>query len=162
MINPALYSSQKQEWETPQWLFDWLDSLYHFDLDPCATAENAKCKRFYTKEQDGLAQPWYVNTYVNSPYGRDIGRWVEKAKTEALLHNVAVVMLLPARTDTRWFQQLAIPYAKQIVFLGGRVQFVGAKDPAPFPSCLVAFGHRHEALLVTGIAISDIRKAMGA
>lgn len=58
MLTSGLTSSNTDEWATPQSLFDKLNAAFHFTLDPCATPENAKCAKFYTKEQDGLKQDW--------------------------------------------------------------------------------------------------------
>lgn len=97
------FSRVTVEWETPQWLFDELSDVYGgFTLDPCATQQNAKCERFFTREQDGLKQPWEGKVFCNPPYGREIGRWVGKAY-DASLSGALVVCLLPARTDTRWW-----------------------------------------------------------
>ena len=80
MLNKGLYSSRTSEWETPQKLFDELNKEFHFTLDPCATKENAKCKKFYTKEDDGLSKDWLnERVFMNPPYGREIGKWVKKA-----------------------------------------------------------------------------------
>lgn len=140
MISEALYSSRSEMWETPQWLYDKLDAEYHFETDVCAVPENAKCKHFYTPEQDGLLQDWRGVCWCNPPYGRQVGRWVEKAaKSKAL-----VVMLIPARTDTKWWHEWVLPYGK-VTFLRGRLKFGGAKNSAPFPSCIVVFdGRRFE------------------
>ncbi len=54
----ALFSSNTDEWATPQDFFDKLDAEFHFTLDPCATPENAKCRNFYTKTENGLAKNW--------------------------------------------------------------------------------------------------------
>lgn len=101
-ISEALYSSKTDMWETPQDLFNELDKEFHFDMDVCATQENAKCKRYYTPKQDGLSQPWDGICWCNPPYGRDIGQWVRRALF-ASFGGATVVMLLPARTDTKWF-----------------------------------------------------------
>src|SRR5579885_2783195 len=98
-MNTVHFLSQTPEWETPQDLFDELNSLYHFTLDPCATPHNAKCPRFFTKEQDGLSQTWDGVVFLNPPYGREIGKWIQKAY-ESSLAGVTVVCLVPARTDT--------------------------------------------------------------
>lgn len=77
------FSSNSNEWATPQNFFDTLDNEFNFTLDPCSTKENAKCKKFYTKEDDGLSKSWTDETvFMNPPYGRDIKYWVEKAYTE--------------------------------------------------------------------------------
>jgi site-specific DNA-methyltransferase (adenine-specific) len=132
------FSCATVEWETPQWLFDELAWIYGgFTLDPCATRENAKCERFFTRAEDGLAQPWGGKIFCNPPYGREIGKWVEKAYA-ASLTGALVVCLLPARTDTRWWQD----YARRghVWFLRGRLKFGLAKNAAPFPSAIVTFG----------------------
>ena len=84
MINQGMFTSRTCEWETPQALFDALDARYHFDTDVCARAENAKCKRFFSPEEDGLAQEWQGVCWMNPPYGREIGKWVRKAYETSL------------------------------------------------------------------------------
>lgn len=54
----AMFSSARQDWATPQDLFDELNKEFHFNLDPCASAENHKCERYFTEEEDGLLQEW--------------------------------------------------------------------------------------------------------
>lgn len=136
-ISEALYSSQTDMWETPQDLFDDLDREFHFDLDVCAIPENAKCKKFYTPEQDGLRQPWDGTCWCNPPYGRDIGKWVRRALF-ASFGGATVVMLLPARTDTKWFHDYIYKRA-EIRFVKGRLKFGNSKNSAPFPSMIVIF-----------------------
>lgn len=137
-ISQALYSSNTDMWETPQWLFDKLDIEFHFDLDVCAIRGNAKCNRFYTPELDGLSQPWNGTVWCNPPYGREVGKWIEKAYRTASEGDGTVVMLLPARTDTRWFHQWIYKYA-EIRFLAGRLKFGNSKNSAPFPSMICIF-----------------------
>ena len=139
MINKGMFTSNKHDYSTPQDFFDKLNAEFHFTLDPCATAENAKCKRFFTPEQDGLAQWWNGNVFMNPPYGREIGRWMKKAYEECILcHNCTVVVcLVPSRTDTRWWHEYATK-ANEIRFHMGRLKFDG-KNPAPFPSAVVIY-----------------------
>ncbi len=119
---------------TPQELFDQLNKEFRFNLDVCATPENTKCTRYFTPEQDGLRQEWEGRCWCNPPYGREIAKWVEKAAKS----RATVVMLLPARTDTRWFHEFILPHA-EIRFLRGRLRFVGAEGNAPFPSMVCVF-----------------------
>lgn len=133
----ALMSSATDIWETPQWLFDMLNVTYKFDTDVCALPENAKCKSFYTPDQDGLSQDWAGTCWMNPPYGRNIGKWIKKA-CESSKQGATVVCLLPARTDTAWWHDYCIPYGK-ITFLRGRLKFGNAKSGAPFPSAIVVF-----------------------
>jgi site-specific DNA-methyltransferase (adenine-specific) len=132
------FSSASAEWETPGDLFNELDRIFGgFTLDPCATPQNAKCARFFTRADDGLAQDWTGKVFMNPPYGREIGKWVRKAWTESL-SGALVVCLLPARVDTRWWHE----YAKKghVYFLRGRLKFGSSVNSAPFPSVLVTFG----------------------
>jgi phage N-6-adenine-methyltransferase len=106
-MNTAVHFSSKTDlWATPQEFFNKLDAEFDFTLDVCANAENAKCENFYTAEDDGLQQPWTGVVWCNPPYGRGISEWVERAY-QASLNGATVVMLIPARTDTRWFHRQA-------------------------------------------------------
>lgn len=141
LIQPAIGHGggpTKEDWATPPELFAKLDAVYHFDLDVCATADNAKCARFYSPEDNGLAQDWTGVCWMNPPYGRKVRDWMAKA-CEAGRNGVIVVCLVFARTDTRWWHDHAMQ-ATWIAFIRGRVRFVGADSGAPFPSALVVFG----------------------
>lgn len=144
MNNAVMFSSKSAEWETPQELFDELNDEFHFTLDVCATAENAKCKHYYTQKQDGLAQPWKGTVWCNPPYGRSIGSWVRRGLFASAAGHT-VVMLLPARTDTRWFHDYILGKA-EIRFIRGRLKFGGSKNSAPFPSMVVVFRPKMEML----------------
>lgn len=134
----AMFSSTSDLWSTPQDFFDKLNAEFHFELDACALPENAKCHRYFTPEVDGLSQSWDARSiWCNPPYGRDIGKWVAKAVIEAEGEKT-VVMLLPARTDTKWFHEF-IYHRAEIRFIPGRLKFGEAKNSAPFPSMVVIF-----------------------
>ena len=137
MNTEVMFSSKSDNWETPQRLFDDLNREFHFTLDACATAQNAKCSRYYSPSQNGLSQPWNGVVWCNPPYGRKIGQWVRKA-FEASSEGNTVVMLLPSRTDTEWFHDW-VYNRSEIRFLKGRLKFGGAKNAAPFPSMVVIF-----------------------
>ncbi len=79
-------------------------------LDPAATETTAKCKHYYTPETDGLLQSWDYGgaVFCNPPYGREIGKWVEKAYNEAMKIKYPVVLLIPARTDTAYFHDYTV------------------------------------------------------
>lgn len=135
-MNNVHYSSKTVEWATPEGLFDELDGEFGFNLDPCATDENAKCRDYFTKEDDGLDQSWKnCRVFMNPPYGRVIGKWVEKMATERIKVGVA---LLPARTDTIWFHKWIYGKA-EIRFIKGRIKFGDGKQSSPFPSMIVIF-----------------------
>ena len=139
MNTELMFSSKTDLWETPQDLFDKLNNEFQFTLDVCATPENAKCDNFYTKEQDGLEYPWKGTVWCNPPYGRGIGQWVRRALF-ASVSGSTVVMLLPARTDTKWFHHYIYKRNNvEIRFIRGRLKFGGSKNSAPFPSMVVVF-----------------------
>lgn len=124
MNKDVLFSSKTDLWETPQDFFDMLDAEFGFTLDAAADAQNHKCPCYYTREQDGLKQPWPGTVWCNPPYGRQIGKWVQKASYENYVNNNTIVMLLPARTDTRWFHTYI--YERPNVetrFVRGRLKF---------------------------------------
>lgn len=145
MGKEVLFSSKTEDWETPQDFFDKLDAEFHFTLDPCASDENHKCELYFTKEQNGLQESWGGNkVFCNPPYGRQIGKWVEKAYMESQKPDTTVVMLIPARTDTKWFHKFIYGKA-EIKFVKGRLKFGGADNNAPFPSMVVVFkGDKHD------------------
>ena len=139
MNTELMFSSKTDLWETPQDLFDKLNNEFQFTLDVCATPENAKCDKFYTEERDGLEHPWKGTVWCNPPYGRGIGQWVRRALF-ASVSGATVVMLLPARTDTKWFHDYIYKRNNvEIRFIRGRLKFGGSKNSAPFPSMVVVF-----------------------
>lgn len=138
MNKNLMFSSKTDLWETPQVLFDQLNNEFHFDLDVCALPENAKCEKYYTPEQNGMVQPWDGTCWCNPPYGRTIGEWVKRAHNYAM-EGTTTVMLLPARTDTRWFHDYILGPKREIRFIRGRLKFGEAKNSAPFPSMVVVF-----------------------
>lgn len=141
-INTSLYSSRSQEWETPQNLFNDLDREFKFELDVCATSRNAKCINYFTKLDDALSQNWKGVCWCNPPYGRGIDKWLKKAEDECEKHGSTIVMLIPARTDTKWFHQYI--YGKvEVRFLKGRLKFSEAKNSAPFPSMICVWRGKH-------------------
>lgn len=139
-MNNVLLSSKRHDWETPQEFFDALNREFHFTLDPCAMPDTAKCKKYYTPEQNGLLKSWSGETvFCNPPYGRELSKWIEKCSIES--KHAKVVMLIPARTDTIAFHRF-IYNKTEIRFVKGRLKFkVNGKEEsaAPFPSMVVIF-----------------------
>jgi len=137
MVSKALFSSEKINWGTPQWLFDALNAEFGFTLDPCADEENHKCKRYFTEKDNGLEKDWGTErVFCNPPYGRNIGEWVKKCS----LHKGLAVLLIPSRTDTQYFHEFIYRNQRaEIRFIRGRLKFEGAKNSAPFPSMIVIF-----------------------
>lgn len=130
------FSSETNMWATPQKFFDKYDAIYGFSTDVCAIQSNAKCKNFFTPEQDGLKQTWNGICWMNPPYGRTIKHWIKKAY-ESALNGATVVCLLPSRTDTAWWHDYCMN--GQIEFIRGRLKFGNSKNSAPFPSAVVVF-----------------------
>lgn len=130
------FLSQSNEWATPQDFFDRLNEEFRFTLDAAATPENAKCDRFFTVNDNGLTQSWKgERVWLNPPYGREIGKWIEKASTEP---SELTVMLIPARTDTKAWHEHIFGKA-EIRFVRGRLKFGGGQANAPFPSAVIVF-----------------------
>lgn len=133
----ALFSSTSTTWETPPDFFARLDREFHFTLDVCATRTSRKCQRFFDVADNGLEKRWKGMCWMNPPYGRTISLWLRKALTESAL-GATVVALIPARTDTTWWQDIVMR-AAEIRLVRGRLTFVGANAPAPFPSAVAVF-----------------------
>lgn len=142
----GLSSSGNIEWETPDYLFKYFDKIYNFTLDPCCAPENAKCEKFFTKEDSGLFKSWQGHrVFMNPPYGRQIPKWIEKAYNEvyhpACYLQTTVTCLIPARTDTRYWHDYCAK-ADKIIFIKGRIRFGKNKDfryPTTFPAAVVIF-----------------------
>lgn len=140
MNTNVMFSSTTDLWATPRDFFDKLNAEFNFTLDPCATAENAKCEKFYTVVENGLKQNWEGETvFCNPPYGKAIKEWVKKCYTESQKPNTIVVALIPARTDTQYFHDFIYHKAKEIRFIKGRLKFGNAQNNAPFPNMVVVW-----------------------
>jgi site-specific DNA-methyltransferase (adenine-specific) len=128
--NPQLFTSKKQDWQTPKELYEELNKEFDFDFDPCP----------YDREDwDGLYVEWGKSNFVNPPYKSNIqDMWIEKGFLE-WKKGKTVVFLLPARTDTKRFHDFILPYATEIRFIKGRLHFSDHKNPATFPSMIVVF-----------------------
>jgi site-specific DNA-methyltransferase (adenine-specific) len=141
MISEALYSHGKNNWGTPQAFFDKLNEEFNFTIDLAAEEWSAKCQRFYTIEDNALRQDWGKERgFLNPPYGRKTGHWLRKAY-ESSLNGATIVLLLPARTDTKWFHRWILGKA-EIRFVKGRLVFeLPGKESvgAPFPSMVVIY-----------------------
>lgn len=139
-----LEQPKSHEWETPIELFRALDAEFGFVLDAAASEDNALCDSYYTEAMDGLSHSWtWLNgaVWCNPPYGTQIGRWVQKGYEEAR-KGCTVVMLIPARTETRYWHDFVMR-AAEIRFIRGRLRFGGVTiekgHNAPFPSAVVVF-----------------------
>lgn len=159
MEKKLMFSCKNLNWNTPQSFYDKLDEEFHFTLDAAATDKSAKCRLYFTPDDDALTQNWGTAgkggaVWCNPPYGRNIGLWVKKAKKESALHHIVVVMLIPARTDTRYFQDdILYGGASEVRFVRGRLHFTdddGASvGPAPFPSAVIVFRPSEDRMTIS-------------
>lgn len=138
----ARTSSIRDDWTTPQSLFDLLHAEFGFTLDPCCHVHTAKCPQFFTRDTDGLSQQWApARVFMNPPYGREIPRWMEKAHSESL-RGALVVALVPVRSDTRWWHDHVIGAKAEVRFLKGRPRFELDGKPGvatPFPCAVIVY-----------------------
>lgn len=136
----VMFSSKTGEWSTPQDFFDKLNWRFgEFDLDPCADCANTKCANFFTEAEDGLSKSWEgFTSFINPPYGRGMDRWIQKAYQESRKEDTRVVMLIPARTDTKYWHQYVMK-ADEVYFVKGRLKFGDSENSAPFPSAVIVF-----------------------
>jgi len=151
MNRELMFSNVNNAWCTPQDFFDRINKEFNFTLDPCASKKSAKCNTYFTAIDDGLIQDWGGYTvFCNPPYGREISKWVRKCYEESRKPNTAVVLLIPSRTDTRYFHDYILDKA-EVRFIKGRLTFwdldgekfknkdFKSMTPAPFPSLLAIF-----------------------
>ena len=136
----TMFSSKTGEWATPQEFFDKLNWRFGpFDLDPCANPHNTKCDNFYTEAEDGLSKDWSGHTtFINPPYGKGIDKWIKKGYDTAKDGESRVVMLIPSRTDTKYWHNYVMK-ASEVYFLKGRLKFGDSVNSAPFPSAVIVF-----------------------
>jgi phage N-6-adenine-methyltransferase len=138
-----MFSSEKMDWITPRQFFMRLNSDFNFTTDVGATKENALLPDYLGLDngRDALTSEWGAINFCNPPYGRQIGDWVKKGYFESR-DGKLVVMLLPARTDTKWFHDWIFGRAVDIIFVRGRIKFSNSKTGAPFPSMVVVYDER--------------------
>lgn len=154
------FESHKQEWETPDDLFNRLNEEFHFDIDLAADSRNCKCVPYYNRKDNALNQTWKGTCWLNPPYGakeHKLSDWVKKAYLETRKRGCTVVMLIPARTNTRWWHDYCMK-ATEIRFLNGRPKFGDAEHGLPQPLALVVFRcNRSHPRLASYPATNDSR-----
>jgi len=139
----SMVSSKTNEWETPQWFFNLLNTEFNFTLDPCATDNNHKCEKYFTISSNGLKQDWSNDiVFMNPPYGGHTGDWIKKSLNESK-KGATVVCLIVSATDRSYWHDYIFPYAKQIRFIRGRLKFGEADSTAPFASAVIIFSPRN-------------------
>ena len=158
IFSEPMRTSNSPEWHTPPHIIErTIPVMGAIDLDPCSNSHqcpNVPATLHYTQEDDGLVQDWHGRVYMNPPYGRVIGLWIDKLVKEYQARRVTqAIALLPARTDTRWMARLrSFPRC----FLRGRLKFSGCENSAPFPSVVMALGCDLEAFVVAFGDIGDV------
>ncbi len=120
----------KDRWRTPDWLFDYVDRLFDFDIDLAADDENTKCETWYSEEVDALNHRWHQSTskkgWCNPPYS-DITPWLEKAWEEARA-GFTTVLLVPTPNGENHYRDHVFHKASEIIFINGRIAFEAADD----------------------------------
>ena len=143
VVDKVMFATGKDDWETPDDLFNHFNKLFHLNCDVCATHENTKVKeRYFTKNNDGLKQTWSERNWCNPPYSKG-KQWlfIKKAYEESLIGKLTVV-LIPARPDTKTWHDYVMK-SDYVQFIKGRLKFKGGNNSAPFPSCVVIFGLKY-------------------
>jgi len=154
------FSSKSNEWETPKYVFNYLDNEFNFTLDAAATKDNWLISDYFTPEDDALTKDWsaYKSIWCNPPYGRLISKFIQKGYEESL-KGCTVVFLIPARVDTKWWHEYCSK--GEVRFIKGRLSFNNRsfpswredgshlKSPAPFPCAVVIFGNSPSTSYVT-------------
>ena len=156
------FSSEQEDWSTPRWFFRKLDKEFGFELDGAASAKNALCDVFYTKEDNSLLKDWGKRkVWLNPPYGRILWAFMQKARMAAEA-GATVCALVPARTDTDWFHEYVFGYA-EIRLVRGRLYFGGSENAAPFPSMACIFRpEKSETLFGEVIVAGDVDMTLDA
>ncbi len=125
------------DYATPKPFYNRLEAEFHFTLDPCASPDNAKCAKFFTYHDNGLVQDWgHEIVFMNPPYGYQTEAWMAKA-FNASQEGATVVCLIPARTSTRWWHDIAMK--GEVRFVRGKIRFVGMKHESPVPHAIIIF-----------------------
>ena len=157
-----MFSSKSNDWATPQSFFDKLNGVFGpFTLDAAASADNYKVANHYTEADNALVQDWSGNrVFLNPPYGRGLKDWIKKGYEEGQKDDTTVVMLIPARTDTKWFHEIVMPNAYLVYLIKGRFNFSCPghveNANAPFPNMLILY--RKHKLPVAGITTLNVPK----
>lgn len=136
------FDSVRQDWDTPDSVFLPLDAEFHFTLDLAASEKNARCDRYFSKEIDGLQQAWHGTCWLNPPFGDKSSKmvdWIKKAWHDTQHDpDLTVVMLIPARTNTKWFHDYCMK-AAEVRFIKGRPKFGDASHGLPQPLVIIVF-----------------------
>lgn len=158
MNTDVMFSSEKTDWGTPQYFFDYLNSEFNFNLDVCANKLNHKCKYYFSPKDNGLKQHWEGVVFMNPPYGDEAPNWIEKAYKESQ-KGCTVICLIASRTDTKSWHNFVMK-AHEIRFIKGRLKFEGAENGAPFPSAVVVFKPGKKTTKISTINLKEVKEAV--
>jgi phage N-6-adenine-methyltransferase len=151
LFNKSKFTSSNQEYETPQELYDYLDRIYHFTRDVCASKDNAKCNNYWAKYDDCLSKEWDGVNWMNPPY-KDMKKYIKKAYEQR--HNAITVCLIPARTNTRWWHDWCMK--GEVIFICGRPKFKGCTHGLLQPLAIVIFGKQDSKLTLNSIDMKEV------
>ena len=124
-----------QNWETPNEIFDYFNSVYHFDFDLAADEKNHKCPNYFSESNNPLDKEWIGICWLNPPWGDrkyKLKEWIKKSFLESQKENCMVAILIPARTNTSWWHDYCMK-AETIYFIKGRPRFIERKEGFPQP-----------------------------
>lgn len=135
MKQTKVRNNSGDDWATPKEFYNKLDSVYHFDFDPCP----------YQADFDGLAIEWGGCNFINPPYSRKLKEaFINKALEESKKGKTCV-LLLPVSTSTKIFHEVILPNAKKIEFLRGRLKFERKDENGNFVSKSAG---QHDSMIV--------------
>ena len=165
-----LFSSKDETWRTPDYIYKYFNKKYKFNFDAAASPYNARTRSYLTKQENALECDWSSTRterriWLNPPYSRNMFPWFQKSFEESQKDNVELVAVLCfSRTDTKWFQEIVIPFAHTIHFITPRVKFLDSKTgktkgSSTAPSCLIVF-KKHSYNLKHSNRISDKRNGI--
>lgn len=135
MKNTKIRNNSGDDWATPKDFYNKLDSIYHFDFDPCP----------YQSDFDGLQMEWGGVNFINPPYSRKLKEaFIKKALVESQKGKVCV-LLLPVSTSTKIFHEVILPNARKIEFLRGRLKFERRNENGDF---IAKSAGQHDSMIV--------------
>tara|TARA_R110002020_G_scaffold170696_1_gene360502 strand:+ start:18 stop:533 length:516 start_codon:yes stop_codon:yes gene_type:complete len=163
MSQEVHFMSERQDWGTPRAFLEWLetDRSWTPNLDAAASIRNAKAPHFFTEDDDSLSKDWFGDVWLNPPFGNELPKFMKKCAEQIKRKEVrSIMVLIPARTDTKWFHEIVMPHAYLIYLIKGRFNHVRSNAVeganAPFPSMLVLY--RKHRLPDAGITTLEVPK----
>ncbi len=144
------FASKKQDWETPDELFNPLHKEFNFTLDLAGDKINSKIPNVITKEENAFDIDWKGICWLNPPYGSKgykLKDWVIRAYEQSMKHKSTIVMLIPARTNNQWWHEYCMK--GEVRFIKGRPKFKGCVHGLPQPLAIVIFNGEYSGIMKT-------------